>query len=216
MKTVYKICKKCGQGLPKNILSCPNCGCYDFVMPDDISTTNDVPLQIHVPINEEIYQPISDNVATNIQPVLTEPVVNSVLPNPQKPAYRMQYAGFFRRFFAYVFDVLFIFVAMGLIYQILLIDLNLNDETISLITLIFYLIVMALTTSRGRQASIGKIMMGLWVFDTNGKRIGFWHAFFREFIKLILLPCTFIMIFASRKQGLHDLIVNTVVLFDVD
>ena len=75
----------------------------------------------------------------------------------------------------------------------------------------------ALQESGAHQATIGKRMMGLRVFDMNGQRISFGRASGRYFAKILsalILLIGFVMIaFTARKQGLHDMIAGTVVLF---
>ena len=139
----------------------------------------------------------------------------------RKPAYTMLYAGFVRRALAYLFDIALVSLLLGLAYQLLLPQIlpqlgirGFTDQTLALIAYGFYLFYMTLLTCLGRQATVGKVIMGMWVFGMQGQRINFFHALIRETLKLILLPFGFLMWFTARKQTLHDLIARTVVLYD--
>ena len=139
----------------------------------------------------------------------------------RKPAYTMLYAGFLRRALAYLFDLALVSLLLGLAYQLLLPQIlpqlgirGFTDQTLALIAYGFYLFYMTLLTCLGRQATVGKVIMGMWVFGMQGQRVNFFHALIRETLKLILLPFGFLMWFTARKQTLHDLIARTVVLYD--
>lgn len=74
----------------------------------------------------------------------------------------------------------------------------------------------ALMTSSDKQATIGKIVLGLVVTGPNGERLTFARATGRHFAKYLsaLALCIgFIMVaFTARKQGLHDIIAETFVI----
>ncbi len=75
----------------------------------------------------------------------------------------------------------------------------------------------ALMTSSSKQATIGKMVFGLIVTDTNGARLSFLHATGRHFAKFLSFPFTlwigYIMAaFTQRHQALHDLVAGTYVL----
>ena len=139
----------------------------------------------------------------------------------RKPAYTMLYAGFVRRALAYLFDLALVSLLLGLAYQLVLPQIlpqlgirGFTDQTLALIAYGFYLFYMTLLTCLGRQATVGKVIMGMWVFGMQGQRVNFFHALIRETLKLMLLPFGFLMWFTARKQTLHDLIARTVVLYD--
>lgn len=73
----------------------------------------------------------------------------------------------------------------------------------------------ALMTSSSKQATLGKMIFGLRVTDLEGNRISFARATGRHFAKYLssfILFVGFIMVgFTQRKQGLHDIIVGTLV-----
>ena len=175
----------------------------------------------------------STNYATSYVAPAVQPQQPSQYPTPatnqlpstalqtRKPAYTMLYAGFVRRALAYLFDLALVSLLLGLAYQLLLPQVlpqlgirGFTDQTLALMAYGFYLFYMTLLTCLGRQATVGKVIMGMWVFGMQGQRLNFFHALIRETLKLILLPFSFLMWFTARKQTLHDLIARTVVLYD--
>ena len=139
----------------------------------------------------------------------------------RKPAHTMLYAGFVRRALAYLFDLALVSLLLGLAYQLLLPQIlpqlgirGFSDQTLALIAYGFYLFYMTLLTCLGRQATVGKVIMGMWVFGMQGQRVNFLHPLISETLKHSLLPFGFLMWFTARKQTLHDLIARTVVLYD--
>jgi uncharacterized RDD family membrane protein YckC len=74
----------------------------------------------------------------------------------------------------------------------------------------------ALMTSSAKQATLGKMALGLKVIDTHGNRLTFAHATGRHFAKILnsfTLQIGYLMVgFTQRKQGLHDLITGTYVI----
>lgn len=170
-------------------------------------------------------QPVQARQPTQQPSQYPTPTTTNQLPSTalqtRKPAYTMLYAGFVRRALAYLFDIALVSLLLGLAYQLLLPQIlpqlgirGFSDQTLALIAYGFYLFYMTLLTCLGRQATVGKVIMGMWVFGMQGQRVNFFHALIRETLKLILLPFGFLMWFTARKQTLHDLIARTVVLYD--
>ena len=66
------------------------------------------------------------------------------------------------------------------------------------------------------QATLGKMLLGLKVTDLKGRRISFLRATGRHFGKILsglILGIGFFMIaFTKKKQGLHDIITECLVL----
>ncbi len=152
-----------------------------------------------------------------------------------------EYAGFWMRFIAYIIDSFIIGVLEFIIVLPLLglfgvkvfelstlRDLKNADPdllipvlasaitglslTVLLITWFYY----ALLQSGARQATVGKMALGLKVTDVNGDRLTFARASLRYFSKI--LSGLFMMIgyimagFTPKKQALHDYIANTYVV----
>jgi len=74
----------------------------------------------------------------------------------------------------------------------------------------------ALSESSRTQATLGKMIVGLYVTDEDGRRLTLRRATGRHFGKYIsgvLLGIGFLMAgFTARKQGLHDILAKTLVL----
>jgi uncharacterized RDD family membrane protein YckC len=74
----------------------------------------------------------------------------------------------------------------------------------------------ALMESSAKQATLGKMALGIVVTDLNGGRISFARAtgryFSKAFISSILLVGYIIAAFTEKKQALHDLMASTLVI----
>ncbi|MCE5270446.1 RDD family protein [bacterium] len=70
--------------------------------------------------------------------------------------------------------------------------------------------------SSWRQATPGKMALGIFVTDEQGRRLSFPRALGRTLGKLLSTACCLIgyiiALFSRRSQALHDLIANTLVL----
>ena len=136
----------------------------------------------------------------------------------------MEYAGFWRRFAAYLIDYLVIFAgafALGFVIGIIAGVAGADIEggwraAIYVVTFVGYYLYYALLESSANQATVGKLALGLKVTDEEGNRISFWRALGRTFAKILsalILFIGFIMAgFTDRKQALHDKIAHTLVV----
>lgn len=74
----------------------------------------------------------------------------------------------------------------------------------------------AIMESSSKMATLGKMALGIIVTDTEGNRISFWRATGRYFGKIvsgIILYIGFLMVaFTEKKQGLHDIMADTLVV----
>jgi len=74
----------------------------------------------------------------------------------------------------------------------------------------------ALMESSSKRGTIGKLALSLRVTDTSGNRISFGRAtgrYWGKIISTIIFYIGFLMIaWNSRKQGLHDIMAETLVL----
>ena len=121
----------------------------------------------------------------------------------------VEYAGFWRRFAAAIIDGLIlsvasttvIFVSLGVAYPF---------------TLVAGWLYYSLMESSSTQATLGKMALGIKVTDLDGRRISFGRAtgrYFGKIVSAIILLAGYIMIaFTEKKQGLHDMMANTLVL----
>jgi uncharacterized RDD family membrane protein YckC len=74
----------------------------------------------------------------------------------------------------------------------------------------------SLMESSSYQASVGKMVLGLKVTDINGNKLDFTKALVRNLCKIIssmiLLIGYLMAAFTEKKQALHDMIANTLVV----
>ena len=130
------------------------------------------------------------------------------------------YAGFWRRVLAVILD--------GFVVGIVTVPLSLafgggdgtgstaySPEASSISTAITWLYY-AFMESSSKQATLGKMALGIIVTDLEGRRIGFGKATGRHFAKILsalIIGIGFLMVaFTQRKQGLHDILAGTLVV----
>jgi uncharacterized RDD family membrane protein YckC len=131
---------------------------------------------------------------------------------PSVTARPTAYAGFWRRVGGLLIDSILLSVVLTPLYLALRDQLATWSALQTGVTWLYF----ALMESSTRQATLGKMAMGIVVTDMDGNRIGFGRATGRYFAKIIsglILGIGYLMAaFTRRKQGLHDLIVGTLVL----
>lgn len=139
----------------------------------------------------------------------------------------VRYAGFWLRFLAFVVDTIIVSLATTLwTYMTYGVTTYSNLEGVSMSmgaylniyvipTLIVWLYE-ALFESSVKQATLGKQLLGLKVTDLEGRRISFARATGRHFAKIIsamILLIGYLMVaFTKKKQGLHDIMANCLVV----
>lgn len=120
------------------------------------------------------------------------------------------YAGFWKRFFAYLIDAILLGIIGGILTS------QMDETASSSVTTIIGWLYFAGMESSSRQATIGKSLLGIYVTDVDGNQISFLRAtgrYFAKFLSAIILLIGFIMAaFTARKQALHDMIASTLVL----
>lgn len=135
----------------------------------------------------------------------------------------VEYAGFWIRFAALMIDsvvlgVVSLIVMFALIFAMVAINLDpvIAYVVIYLVSIIIQIGYAPLMHSSERQATYGKMAMGIKVTDLGGRRIGFGRALGREFAKILsalIFMIGYIMAgFTERKQALHDMIASTLVV----
>ena len=141
------------------------------------------------------------------------------------------YAGFWRRFAAILIDSIILAIGetiIGVIFGFMigafLVGMELDIDTIQAITVVFAYILglvlnwlyFTLFESSSKQATPGKMALGIVVTDLNGERISFGRANVRYWSKivsaLILLIGYIMAAFTEKKQALHDIIAGTLVV----
>ena len=140
-----------------------------------------------------------------------------------------RYAGFWRRLAAYIIDSIVADIAAYVVAVVgtLLIGLpsgqqfeglalNIATIWICMSGLIAPWLYWALMESSKRQATLGKRALGIIVTDIEGRRITFARGtvrYWAKIISLLTLLIGFIIAgFTSRKQALHDMISNCLVV----
>ena len=172
------------------------------------------------------------------------PIAGGVAAVPAYAGYaavpRVEYAGFWLRFLAFLIDS----AVMGIGFVLILIPLifltglggiiaeihpdeDMNDVGIFMligllflaatVSLLWTWLYHALLESSEWQATLGKRVLGLVVTDMAGRRVGFGRATGRHFAKIItnMVPAFigYIMAgFTEREQALHDMIAGCLVL----
>ena len=152
----------------------------------------------------------------------------------------VEYAGFWKRFFAAIVDNVLIFVVGGIIavffgavFGVLTgsvvgavfregFFLPTFFSTLFFFVAAFYILIrwfyFAVMESSSYQATFGKQLLSIKVTDMEGMRISFWKATIRYFAKILselIFYIGYIMIgFTPKKQGLHDMIAGCLVIVD--
>lgn len=135
----------------------------------------------------------------------------------------MRFAGFWMRFWAYLFDLVIIgSLNRLLVYPIFRAsDLELQAGNmfapISIVTaIIFYLYFVLMTKFFGQ--TLGKMVFGLKVVSLKGQKPTWSAILFREwigrFISVTIWISYIIVAFLPKKQGLHDLFAETTVIHE--
>ena len=138
-----------------------------------------------------------------------------------------QYAGFWRRFAAYLIDSMVIAFALtnfaSLLSRQLVVSIT-NAQTLNTYLATAIVVMSLLLTwayysgmeSSPLQATIGKLVVGIYVTDLQGQRISFGRATGRWFGKIIsgaILLIGYLMAgFTEKKQALHDKMAGCLVL----
>jgi uncharacterized RDD family membrane protein YckC len=133
------------------------------------------------------------------------------------------YAGFWKRFAALILDYLillatsvFIGAVIGLLFGSPEGSNELADNLGGLAGILVWWLYYGLMESSRRQATLGKMALGIKVVDLRGERVSFLRATARHFAKLlsgVLLLVGYMMAgFTSRKQALHDVVASCLVV----
>jgi uncharacterized RDD family membrane protein YckC len=210
-------CSKCGTAIPQGAAFCPSCGTSQS--PPLASTTPSTPFS-----------------ARSVPPIARPYASASLAPLFPRPAY----AGFWLRVVAHLIDALLAAIAfcavfltgiaaIGIGYLRNLIHQTNNPEDIftpgliaiialfSSVAIVMMWIYYAWMESSSYQGTLGKMALGLFVTDLEGRRITFARASGRYFAKIItgLIPLGIgyaMAGFTEKKQALHDMIASCLVL----
>ncbi|MDR0291600.1 MAG: RDD family protein [Elusimicrobium sp.] len=143
----------------------------------------------------------------------------------------MTYAAFWKRLLAFIIDTVVVNICsyilgfcVGLVIGIAGAMGGITQDTLLRIAqaagfaagACVFLFYYSLFESSAKQATLGKMALGVKVIDVYGNRLTFGKAFLRTICKFIsLLPLglgCLIALFTQKKQALHDLLVKTLVV----
>ena len=133
-----------------------------------------------------------------------------------------EYGGFWNRFVAFFIDGIIISMAadnLGVVLEGFYRAAGGTSEGAgdlgSFLGLILGWLYYAIMESSAKQATLGKIAMGLVVTDKRGNRLTFGRATARYFARwlsgIILMIGYIIAAFTEKKEALHDMIAGTIV-----
>lgn len=146
------------------------------------------------------------------------------------------YAGFWRRFVAFVIDNIILSIPTGVLGTVfmmvqmpqlmaaqteeeiaaLLPGLFLVSILSNILFFVLFILYTAFMESSSKQATLGKMAMSIKVVDINGQRLNFWHAAGRNLGKVVsylIVYFGFLMAaFTRRRQALHDIMASTFVV----
>ena len=138
----------------------------------------------------------------------------------------MEYAGFWRRSAALGIDAILLGIVQAVVMIIFMGGFVVADggeeaagAAVLIVNLAMFVVgwlYFAVMESSKPQATLGKMLIGIVVTDSNGQPIGFGRATGRYFGKLIsgiILGIGYLMAaFTKRKQALHDIMAGCLVV----
>jgi uncharacterized RDD family membrane protein YckC len=146
------------------------------------------------------------------------------------PTQAVRYGGFWIRFVAVLIDAIVVGIVVWPLSAVIALVIGIAGSTVAMpsagVHLVRVIVAIGLNTcanwlyeasfeSSSKQATLGKMMLGLKVTDLKGCRISFARATGRHFAKILsgmILLIGYIMAgFTERKQALHDMIAGTLV-----
>ncbi|MGB1242001.1 MAG: RDD family protein [Chitinophagales bacterium] len=122
-------------------------------------------------------------------------------PTKVRQVKRKKYAHVGKRVIAFWIDWLILSVLAAMMFRA-------GPALIALLWWLYFVI----TESSDQQASFGKRIMGLKIEHNNGKKMTFMGATIRYFARIFLGFGAFLAIFTKKRQTLHDLVTDTIVL----
>lgn len=140
-----------------------------------------------------------------------------ILDAPSSVGARLNYAGFWIRFAAYFIDSVIITAVNFALSFVLFDDYSMFVPHIpsTIMSLVLGIVYFCGMESSSRQATLGKMGVGIKVGNSLGEKISFINALGRylgKILSAITLMIGFMMAgWDSRKQALHDKLANTYV-----
>ena len=217
-------CNRCGAQNSAMARFCANCG--------SPFTTEGSPVPPHsAPSSQpsEIAQPPQLPPAGVVPPPSPPTWQQPVAAAPAFPA--MGYAGFWLRFVAAIIDGILVGIVAWPLSAMMSLTIGFAGSAVSMpeigVHLVRFIVMWAFflfagwiyeasMESSSKQATLGKMALGLKVTDEAGRRISFARAsgrFFSKLVSRVILYVGYIMAgFTARKQALHDMIAGTLVV----
>lgn len=201
-------CQDCGNEIASQYKFCPACGGRNLALAKP--TLQASPPAYQQPINQP---PTS---ASNWQNQVAVGVASTGMVFGQR-----SYAGFWRRLFAYLLDLLLtsvVFFILGMVIGYVAPNINTSSTEVAfnLLAILITWIYFANSESGIHQATFGKRALGLKVCDVSGNRLTFGRAsgrFFGKIISGLIFGIGFLMVaFTKQKQGLHDQMAKALVI----
>ena len=144
---------------------------------------------------------------------------DQILDTPVDVNKKLKYAGFWIRFGAYFIDAVILWVVNFAVALAFMGGFSPTETNIPLQVFMGVLGIayFAVMESSGRQATLGKMAVGIKVGKANGEQISFANALGRYFAKIlsaIILLIGFMMAgWDDKKQALHDKLASTYVYY---
>jgi uncharacterized RDD family membrane protein YckC len=174
---------------------------------------------------------------TNMRPMVSAtaaPSPTSPESGPAPPLYpaAVEYAGFWKRLAAALIDGILLigtYFVLTFLFSFVYYSVTGDDEeemsdatatvigytagaAVAMLGWLYY----AFMESSAKQATLGKMALGIMVTDGQGRRVSFARAtgrYFGKIISNIILYIGYIMIaFTAKKQGLHDIMADCLVV----
>lgn len=212
-------------------VTCPKCGLKQLSSPVCKSCGK----ALGGPARPQIPQPTHVTKSTtppisSVQPEVREgrPQIGEDVSQSLPPS---SYAGFWRRFAAAFIDGIILWISgfiIGIVFGALIaIFLGIRGTDITTIKkvaginiyilgIVLNWLYYTLLESSSKQATLGKMALGIVVTDLDGSRVSFRRAngrYWGKIVSGIILMIGFIMVgFTERKQGLHDIMAGCLVL----
>ncbi|WP_077303018.1 RDD family protein [Virgibacillus pantothenticus] len=136
-----------------------------------------------------------------------------------------KYAGFWMRFWAYLIDLIVVFSINGILltpFKFIndgeVVDVGYWTLTGIVASIVFYLYFLLMTKKFSQ--TLGKMILGIKVVRADGETLRWSDLIFREVIGRffhrafdILVLLYIVVAFSNEKQGIHDMVSNTRVVF---
>lgn len=169
-------------------------------------------------MTEEIKQPENAEEVEAAKPVSNYETVRT-------EHFRAKYAGFWIRFWAYAIDLLVLSAISGIVIKPIfrVAGIDISNPSFFLfstykVTVLLLLLLYFILMTKYLQQTVGKMIMGIKVVPKDGEKLTWGTIIFREgigrFISKMLVIPYLLVIFMPKKEALHDLFADTIVVHE--